>query len=408
MFHDLSPPPAPGERLGSPPGRARSAPIAPSPLYAPRVPSHPPYPFDKLEHVPRASLASIRLARDFLDLNAASAINPVLSDLLGSTARVHTVRINASPLTRIRLSTVCLLRPRDDSLRVLILAEAQLAARIAAIASGRPCPLVDPLRPAPDPVQGAFAAVLLAACRRAFPLDPPVLVAAGPQALDLWRPSPRTVACEGILQLDDEALAFTALVDPLGRPTAARPFGRATLRSLGDIPLALRIDAGAAAFERTVLASLRPGDAFLPGPSLSVRQGSGGLEGDVTLCPPGATSGLPAKLIGDRRIVLGEGTMTVDAEQPAVAGADGADPAAQVLGEAPVLVRIEVGQVSMTAREWAAMGTGAVVSTGLRLAERVTLRIAGREVGRGELVDIDGELGVRIVELARGSDGGCK
>jgi len=100
--------------------------------------------------------------------------------------------------------------------------------------------------------------------------------------------------------------------------------------------------------------------------------------------------------------------MTVDAEQPAVAGADGADPAAQVLGEAPVLVRIEVGQVSMTAREWAAMGTGAVVSTGLRLAERVTLRIAGREVGRGELVDIDGELGVRIVELARGSDGGCK
>ncbi len=372
------------------------------------MPSHEPYPFNKLERVPSAALASIRLARDFLDLNAASTISPVLSDLLGTPVRLRTVCINAPPLARIRPSAVCLLRRRDESLRVLILAEAQLAARIAAIASGRPCPLVDPLRPAPDPVQGAFAAVLLAACRRAFPDDPPVLVAAGPTAFDLWRPSARTVAWEGILQLDDEALAFTALVDSLGRPTAGRPFDRAALRTLGDIPLALQIDAGAAVFDRTVLASLRPGDAFLPGPSLSVRRGSEGLEGDVTLCAPGGTSGLPAKLIGDGRIVLGEGTMTVDAEQPAAAGADEADPAAQVLGEAPVLVRIELGQVSMTAREWAAMGTGAVVSTGLRLAERVSLRIAGREVGRGELVDIDGELGVRIVELARGSDGGWK
>jgi flagellar motor switch/type III secretory pathway protein FliN len=58
-----------------------------------------------------------------------------------------------------------------------------------------------------------------------------------------------------------------------------------------------------------------------------------------------------------------------------------------------------VGSVTLTAREWAALSPGDVVETGLRIAGPVVLRVAGQEVGRGELVSVDGELGVRIRHL---------
>ncbi len=70
-----------------------------------------------------------------------------------------------------------------------------------------------------------------------------------------------------------------------------------------------------------------------------------------------------------------------------------------VLLDAPLVVRIELGAVSMTAREWAGLGPGDVIETAQRVAEPVVLRVAGREVGRGELVNVDGQVGVRIQKL---------
>jgi type III secretion protein Q len=74
-----------------------------------------------------------------------------------------------------------------------------------------------------------------------------------------------------------------------------------------------------------------------------------------------------------------------------------------VLLETPVVVRVELGAVSMTAREWAELGPGDVIETAQRIAEPVVLRVAGREVGRGELVNVDGHVGVRIQKLYEGS-----
>ena len=63
------------------------------------------------------------------------------------------------------------------------------------------------------------------------------------------------------------------------------------------------------------------------------------------------------------------------------------------------MVRVEVASVTLTAREWAKLGPGDVIETGVPLAEPVVLRVGGREVARGELVSVDGELGVRIREI---------
>jgi flagellar motor switch/type III secretory pathway protein FliN len=69
--------------------------------------------------------------------------------------------------------------------------------------------------------------------------------------------------------------------------------------------------------------------------------------------------------------------------------------------EAPIVVRIEIGTVTLSAREWAGIRPGDVISAGQRIAEPAILRVGGREVARGELVNVDGELGVRIQRIER-------
>jgi flagellar motor switch protein FliM len=66
--------------------------------------------------------------------------------------------------------------------------------------------------------------------------------------------------------------------------------------------------------------------------------------------------------------------------------------------DAPVVVRVELGAVTLTAREWAALAPGDVIAVGRRVSEPAILRVGGVEVARGELVDVEGELGVRIRE----------
>jgi flagellar motor switch/type III secretory pathway protein FliN len=72
--------------------------------------------------------------------------------------------------------------------------------------------------------------------------------------------------------------------------------------------------------------------------------------------------------------------------------------------DAPLIVRIEMGAVTLPARQWAEVAPGDVLRTGRRIADPVTLRVAGHSVARGELVNVEGELGVRIRELCDGGD----
>jgi flagellar motor switch/type III secretory pathway protein FliN len=71
----------------------------------------------------------------------------------------------------------------------------------------------------------------------------------------------------------------------------------------------------------------------------------------------------------------------------------------QIVGETPVVVRLELGSVEMSAAEWAALRLGDVIASGRRLEEAVSLRTGGREIARGELVEIEGEIGVRITQV---------
>ncbi|HWZ93320.1 MAG TPA: FliM/FliN family flagellar motor switch protein, partial [Polyangiaceae bacterium] len=121
---------------------------------------------------------------------------------------------------------------------------------------------------------------------------------------------------------------------------------------------------------------------------------SGTLSRDGKIVIRGESVALPFDS-NDARPDSGRDEPMSDSEKP--------DPSrlSEAVLDSPIVVRLEMGAVSMTAREWAELGPGDVIETGRRIAEPVILRVAGREVARGELVNLEGELGVRIRELVR-------
>jgi type III secretion system YscQ/HrcQ family protein len=173
-----------------------------------------------------------------------------------------------------------------------------------------------------------------------------------------------------------------------------------TLAELGELPIALPLVVGWSMAERAVLADFLPGNAWFPGTGLWLDPSGAGA---VALAAPGQDRGLSGTLSRDGKIVLRGGSVQLlpdagelmsDPEKTEVSLTD-------AVLDSPVVVRIEVGSVSMSAREWAELSPGDVIESGRRIAEPVVLRVAGREVARGELINLEGELGVRIRELVR-------
>ncbi len=71
----------------------------------------------------------------------------------------------------------------------------------------------------------------------------------------------------------------------------------------------------------------------------------------------------------------------------------------QVAEETPVTVRVELGRIRLTLRELAQLSPGSVIEMGRDPSAPVSLVVEDRVIGVGDLVKVDGELGVRIAEL---------
>ncbi|MBI5537976.1 MAG: FliM/FliN family flagellar motor switch protein [Deltaproteobacteria bacterium] len=370
-----------------------------------------PYPWNAIERVPRDALTALRGAREALaGMWGRTSLESALTEVIGEPARLVSSQLRAarhrSPRPR---SASCLFLSRSGSSRVWLEVEPELAARLTARLLRRPLPMVDPLSPVPDSIQGAVAAIALTVGRRIALDDRLALHATGAAALDALRMMRSSaVAIDATILLTDEAFEVSLIVDAAPCPTGGdATFDRTRLEALGGLMLSLQVVVASAETDGALLESLAAGDVLLAGQGWWVARSEQGLAGRAILCAEGGSLGLPVNLFGDGRIVVLEGTMTVDVDKDAPApGSDPSGSSADVLAEAPVVVRVELGQVSMTAREWAALRAGDIITTGSRIAERAVLRVAGREVARGELVDVDGELGVRIHELIGQHDGG--
>ncbi|GEJ55573.1 FliM/FliN family flagellar motor switch protein [Anaeromyxobacter diazotrophicus] len=154
------------------------------------------------------------------------------------------------------------------------------------------------------------------------------------------------------------AAALRALSRP-GAPTAAA----------AELPLELALRRGAMSLARADLDLLGPGDVLLLDPG----------EPDEALVLPGGLA-LHGRLEGSLFHVQ-EIAMT------------------ETQASYPLTLSVEVARVTVTFGELARLEPGAVLALDVRRGGAVVLRAGERALARGELVDVDGALGVRVVEL---------
>ncbi len=172
-----------------------------------------------------------------------------------------------------------------------------------------------------------------------------------------------------------------AAADTQGRALLLLP--REALRALSravDLPDQL----GAVA----VAASLRSGSATLAASEVAALG-----PGDVVIldAPPGDAAAL--LLPGGLR-ALGR----LEGDSLEVREVDVADPDLGT-GDLPVVLDVELASVPVPLRDIARIAPGAVLLLGLDRDGQVTLRIGERAVARGELVDVDGSVGVRVLAM---------
>lgn len=70
-----------------------------------------------------------------------------------------------------------------------------------------------------------------------------------------------------------------------------------------------------------------------------------------------------------------------------------------ILNDVPLVVEAEMGRANKTLRDVLRIGEGSVIDFDKEQNEPVDLLINGQLIARGEIVEIEGNYGVRITEL---------
>ncbi|MDB4936019.1 MAG: Type secretion inner rane protein [Labilithrix sp.] len=378
-----------------------------------------PFPFASLEHLSRADVATAaRMRRAAKDFVALETIETALGELVDERVRIAIMHVRRLEAARGAGETIgVVLASADERLpsrRVLIEVEGALAATLSSRALRQKAPRVVDASRAPSPaLVGAFAAVLVAAMRRAHAGSVTRVIAAGPGA-DLARDlllveREVTTATLTVFVGDDAFAARVSVPDALVPAPRHETMSRDALARMGDATIAMPLLVATTAASRTDLAELAPGDVFVPAKSGLAAGANGALVGAVALVPPSSERGLSADLAeGGRLVVRGlleSHPWIQERSMPSDATPTTATTTLEVLEDAPVLVRVELGTVEMKAREWAELGPGDVIALGRRVGDPAILRVGGVELARGELVQVEGEYGVRIVARTRGGEG---
>jgi flagellar motor switch/type III secretory pathway protein FliN len=199
---------------------------------------------------------------------------------------------------------------------------------------------------------------------------------------------------EGSLQKEQYAGAVW-----LAAPRVADEARTPSLADLGNCPLSLPVCVGVTSAEREELEALEPGDVWLVGAGWWLQEGFG----PGALVAPGSTEGAAVELTAQGIVYRGTPVAVpkdADTLESAISSRDAAN-LERVALEAPLIVRLELAEVSLPAKQWATLQPGDVLETGRPVGAPVVLRVAGKEVASGQLVTVDGEIGVRITEVRR-------
>jgi flagellar motor switch/type III secretory pathway protein FliN len=99
------------------------------------------------------------------------------------------------------------------------------------------------------------------------------------------------------------------------------------------------------------------------------------------------------------KVSLAGGFSPVRREETNMSASDSNTDATTVLGAASIEIVAELGRIALRGDELLGLAPGAVVALGAQ-RKGVTLRVGGEVWAEGEIVDIEGELGVRVTRIA--------
>jgi flagellar motor switch/type III secretory pathway protein FliN len=371
-----------------------------------------PFPFSAFEAFTRAEAdGAARLRRIARSQIRIEAVADALSGLVGDPVTILVRRTKRMDPTKSSADSVgVMFAPSGATVsaeRVLVELDGALAAAIAARALQQRAPRITEASRATSPaLAGAVAAVLSAALRRAHAGTTSRVVSAGPGpalARDLATSEPHATTAWLTVTIGPDAYEARVSV-PDHAPAIVPP--RLTvddLLSMGTMPIALPLVAASVLATRAEISGLATGDAFVPA-AFPLTAENGALAGPVALVAPASETGIGADLARDGRLVV---RGLVEPQPWDVPMTNDTSRTMEALDDAPVVVRVELGVVEMKAQDWAKLEVGDIVSVGRRVGEPTILRVGGVEVARGELVTIDGEIGVRITSrmVSRGGGG---
>jgi type III secretion protein Q len=367
-----------------------------------------PFPWHALERMAWSDVHALGQMRHWASAHAdLPRVTSVLADLLG--AHVEILLQRAKPCIEPRGipggAGVVVAAAEAPELGRAMLIEADLALIATAVArvTRRKPPRVLEVGASPSAAAaGALGAIVVAALRRAHQGRALRVLAAGPAVAletDMAGLGQELLAMTMTVLVDHDAYEARVVVPRSAMaPSPPSRWGSVALASLGDVPLAIPVVAHALLTTLADLASLGPGDALVLDGWPLARSGSGSITGPVRLAAPTSTVGVTADLGDEGRLVLRGETVPLCAAEAEMGDAVDGGGLIEAIGEVPVVVRVELGEARMAAHEWAALGRGDVVALGRRVGESVVLRVGGVPVARGDLVEIDGEVAVRIVE----------
>ncbi len=351
-----------------------------------------PFPFSELERVSKSevrALASLREA--FAARVEASAVASAVAELTGAEIELG-VRALSLRAPRKRYPEVAL---EGATARVVVGVSPDLALALLGRVLGRSFTLARHDAELGPNLEGALAALVVEVARRA-----------ATDAFDVVsgvRLESPALLLELSVSVDGKTYGAYALAKSELAPTE-QPAERArdVLRTLGELPIAVPVVVAASLATRGELSALGVGAAWMPGEGAFVD--AHGI-GRGLLAAPRGERGQWVDLAPGGRVVLRGDSAELELEPVESNGvmkeaSDGNnDTLTDIVVDAPVVVRVELGTVSLTASEWARLRPGDVIETGRRISEPAILRVGGRAVARGELVDVEGELGVRVREL---------
>jgi len=337
----------------------------------------------------------------------ADALENALAKLIGADVHVRVRRIHSRGDARVFGEGFGVLFAGAAGMAtaapVLVQAEVAVVTTILSRLIRRPQPNVVRTNGAtPAAVAGAFAAVLAAASRRAQATTALRVAAAGGAAQlegDLLRVEPNLVAIACTVLIADEAYSARVLFPRRLAEFAPSPvWDKDALTRLGATPLSIPVVATAVRLSAADVASLHVGDVVIPPIWPLSRAPDGRWVGPVLLSAPDADEGVRAQFgEGGGLMLRGEIEPLVVSEEE-MSESDANRALVRAVGDLPLIIRVEIGEFRMRAKDWASLDRGDMISLGQRLGERVTLRAGGIVIARGDLVEIDGEVGVRLVE----------